>query len=49
MAVRNTSSGVTTTAVEPDDNNAELFLEQTESRIYEDGEVASRTWLRALV
>ena len=24
--------------LEPDDNNAELFMEQTESRIYEDGD-----------
>lgn len=27
--------------VEPDDANAELFLEQTENRLYEDGEEPS--------
>ena len=35
--------------VEPDDNNAELFLEETESRIYDDGNEFADAFAEAIV
>ena len=35
--------------VEPDDNNAELYLEETESRIYDDGNEFADAFAEAIV
>ena len=35
--------------IEPDDNNAELYLEETESRIYDGGNEFAEEFARAVV